>query len=74
MGGVIAFEMARQMQEQGQDVELLALVDAYAPLNPQPEITTTKAITANDLAGFALHLGFTYDQILSADRAILTLP
>ncbi|MCY1003734.1 thioesterase domain-containing protein [Myxococcus sp. MISCRS1] len=31
LGGVIAYEMARQLREQGQRVELLALIDAYAP-------------------------------------------
>jgi amino acid adenylation domain-containing protein len=31
MGGVIAFEMARQLVEQGERVELLALIDSYAP-------------------------------------------
>ena len=31
MGARIAFEMAQQLQAQGQDVALLALLDAYAP-------------------------------------------
>jgi amino acid adenylation domain-containing protein len=31
-GGTIAFEIARQLQAQGETVALLALVDAYAPL------------------------------------------
>ncbi|MBZ4410591.1 non-ribosomal peptide synthase/polyketide synthase, partial [Myxococcus sp. XM-1-1-1] len=31
LGGVIAYEMARQLREQGQRVELLALIDTYAP-------------------------------------------
>ncbi len=31
MGGVIAFEMARQLQQRGEQVELLALIDSYAP-------------------------------------------
>jgi len=31
MGGVIAFEMARQFQEQGERIELLALIDSYPP-------------------------------------------
>jgi thioesterase domain-containing protein/aryl carrier-like protein len=32
LGGVIAFEMARQLQQQGHRVGLLALLDTYAPL------------------------------------------
>ncbi|WP_186001748.1 non-ribosomal peptide synthetase [Corallococcus sp. Z5C101001] len=31
LGGVVAYEMARQLQDQGEPVELLALIDAYAP-------------------------------------------
>jgi amino acid adenylation domain-containing protein len=30
-GGLVAFEMAQQFQEQGQEVSLLALLDCYAP-------------------------------------------
>ncbi|MEY4518514.1 MAG: hypothetical protein RLZZ499_1113, partial [Cyanobacteriota bacterium] len=30
-GGLVAFEMARQFREQGQEVSLLALLDCYAP-------------------------------------------
>jgi amino acid adenylation domain-containing protein len=30
-GGLVAFEMARQFKEQGQEVSLLALLDCYAP-------------------------------------------
>jgi thioesterase domain-containing protein len=73
MGGVIAFEMARQMHEEGQEVALLALVDSYAPSSTPAEAISAEATSANDLAGFALHLGFTYDRIVAADSAILTL-
>ena len=31
MGGVIAFEMARQLGEEGERVQLLALIDSYVP-------------------------------------------
>jgi len=31
LGGTVAFEMARQLREQGQEVALLALIDAVAP-------------------------------------------
>jgi amino acid adenylation domain-containing protein len=69
MGGVIAFEMARQMQNQGQEVALLALVDSYAP-----SATPAEATSANDLASFAFHLGFTYDRIVAAGNTFLALP
>jgi amino acid adenylation domain-containing protein len=68
MGGVIAFEMARQMEQQGQEVALLALVDSYAPSPTLSEATYT-----DDLAGFALHLGFSYERIMAAESAILKL-
>lgn len=32
MGGVVAFEMAQQLSSQGEQVELLALVDSFAPV------------------------------------------
>jgi thioesterase domain-containing protein len=32
LGGVIAFEMARQLRDAGQEVGLLALLDTYAPI------------------------------------------
>lgn len=31
-GGVVAFEMARQLREQGQEVALLALIDTWSPV------------------------------------------
>jgi thioesterase domain-containing protein/acyl carrier protein len=31
-GGTIAFEMAHQLQQQGQEIALLALIDTYAPI------------------------------------------
>jgi acyl-CoA synthetase (AMP-forming)/AMP-acid ligase II/thioesterase domain-containing protein/acyl carrier protein len=35
-GGSVAFEMAQQLRRQGEDIALLALVDAYAPGYPRP--------------------------------------
>jgi amino acid adenylation domain-containing protein len=37
MGGVIAYEMARQLQQQGQQVAMLALIDAGAPKPDETE-------------------------------------
>jgi thioesterase domain-containing protein len=31
MGGVVAFEMARQLEQQGETVDLLVLIDSFAP-------------------------------------------
>jgi amino acid adenylation domain-containing protein len=38
LGGVLAFEMARQLVQAGQQVSLLALLDSYAPGSPLPEL------------------------------------
>ncbi|MBC1236261.1 non-ribosomal peptide synthetase [Nostoc sp. 2RC] len=38
MGGVIAFEMATQLQKQGQKVDLLALLDSQAPISKTQSI------------------------------------
>jgi len=38
MGGVVAWEMARQLQASGQEVELLALIDSYAPEAPSKQM------------------------------------
>jgi thioesterase domain-containing protein len=35
-GGLVAFEMAQQFQQQGQEVSLLALLDCYAPKSRTP--------------------------------------
>jgi amino acid adenylation domain-containing protein len=35
-GGVVAFEMARQLQQRGREVELLALLDSYGGDYPRP--------------------------------------
>jgi thioesterase domain-containing protein len=54
MGGLVAFEMARLLSEDGEAVELLALVDSRAPRADAP------AVEPDDfalLAGFGLHLG-----------------
>jgi len=56
MGGVVAFEMARQLRAMEEDVELLALVDSYAPGHPggvpaDLEEAAVRALFARDLAG-----------------------
>jgi amino acid adenylation domain-containing protein len=56
-GGVIAFELARQLEQAGEEIELLALIDAYAPGHPRAvggdelDETAARALFARDLAG-----------------------
>ncbi|CAG0927432.1 partial arthrofactin-type cyclic lipopeptide synthetase C, partial [Thermoflexales bacterium] len=58
LGGVVAFEMAQQLATQGQVVELLALVDSYAP---QPEASPNDEVAL--LAAFAFDLGATWQTM-----------
>jgi len=69
LGGVIAFEMARQLQSQKQEVAMLAVIDAEAPSLER----TQEFNQAAELASFALHLGFTESHILSTGSDILSL-
>ena len=64
MGGLIAFEMARQLQAQGQEVEFLALFDTPAPNAEEEPMDEVSA-----LASFALHLGLSREQIQAAANA-----
>jgi thioesterase domain-containing protein len=57
MGGVIAFEMARQLQQQQQEVALLALIDSSAPQGEEAEVNW-----ANLLTIFAFDLGLSEEQ------------
>ncbi|HSN87950.1 MAG TPA: thioesterase domain-containing protein, partial [Thermoanaerobaculia bacterium] len=54
MGGVVAFEMARQLVDLGEGVELLALIDTVAPAvwarEPEPDEAGLVALFAGDLA------------------------
>ncbi|MBA2679919.1 MAG: amino acid adenylation domain-containing protein [Ktedonobacteraceae bacterium] len=54
MGGVIAFEMARQLEEQGDEVAFLGLIDSYLPLVDQ-DLNERALLTQfiNDLVGGA---------------------
>ena len=55
MGGLVAFEMARQLEAQGERVELLALIDSFAPPPsnaPQPpDEEALAAVLVRDLEG-----------------------
>jgi thioesterase domain-containing protein len=54
MGGVLALEMARQLAEHGEQVELLALIDTLSPVlwarEPEPDEAGLVALFAQDLA------------------------
>ncbi|NRD68585.1 non-ribosomal peptide synthetase, partial [Corallococcus exiguus] len=55
LGGVIAFEMARQLRAQGQTVGLLALLDAYVPgVGAPPGDVPKKDPDASTRVAFAL--------------------
>ncbi|HET8844997.1 MAG TPA: thioesterase domain-containing protein, partial [Ktedonobacteraceae bacterium] len=53
LGGVIAFEIAQQLQKQGQEVKLLALMDSYVPaqLSSTGDIMTDLIQDLNGLFG-----------------------
>jgi len=59
MGGVIAYEMARQLRDSGEPVALLALIDSYAPAvsvatEPEPDQLPLALLFARDLMGASL--------------------
>ncbi|TCP66053.1 amino acid adenylation domain-containing protein [Baia soyae] len=41
-GGVIAYEMVNQLQQQGEDVACLLLLDSYAPMGSEPQTDWTE--------------------------------
>ena len=63
MGGLIALEMARQLQAQGEEVQLLALFDTKAQdAEEEREVIDDESL----LASFALHLGLSPEQLQDA--------
>jgi thioesterase domain-containing protein/acyl carrier protein len=69
MGGIVAFEMARQLEAQGQRVSLLAVIDAEAPTEDVAEYSF-----AILLGSFALDLGLSFDQLTVPWEEIAALP
>lgn len=55
LGGTIAFEMARQLDQSGADVELLVLIDSWAPLGPPGRVRDQDFLEwfCRDLCGIA---------------------
>jgi thioesterase domain-containing protein/acyl carrier protein len=60
MGGVVAFEMARQLSLAGHKVRHLAIVDAWAPIAGQIAMESDEA---SALIGFAGDLGIPLDRM-----------
>jgi amino acid adenylation domain-containing protein len=60
MGGIAAFEMARQLHEQGETVSLLALMDAKAPAVRKQSVDLDQRLLP---AGFALNLGLSLEDL-----------
>jgi amino acid adenylation domain-containing protein len=58
MGGVIAFEIARQLQQQRQEIALLALIDSRVPLEELSQPSAGEA-----LYWFAREIGFFDDNL-----------
>ncbi|MFD2171161.1 non-ribosomal peptide synthetase [Tumebacillus lipolyticus] len=75
LGGTIAFEMAHQLQAQGEQIELLALFDSLAPLPTyqlQADELTLLATFAGDLMGGA-ELKQPQEAIKGEDHALQLL-
>jgi syringomycin synthetase protein SyrE len=66
-GGVVAFEMARQLQASGADVAPIVLLDSVAPGDDDGDLNDDVSI----LAGFAVNLGVPLDLIPAASDDIL---
>ncbi len=51
MGGVIAFEMARQLEADGERIEFLGMIDSYVPRRDDADDAQLLEIFAQDLSG-----------------------
>jgi amino acid adenylation domain-containing protein len=69
MGGVIAFEMARQLQQQGERVALLALMDSQAPDGRGAQYVWTMLLSI-----FAFDLGLTHETLSKPMEELSGLP
>lgn len=70
MGGVVAFEMARQLQSSGEQVSLLALIDATAPgSNDLPAIADELTL----MATFAQDLGLSWEHLTISLEELMRL-
>ena len=69
MGGVIAFEVARQLRARGEQVALLALIDSEAPSKGQGKLSWFTL-----LAILALDLGLANEKLVALLHEIRNLP
>jgi len=69
MGGLIAFEIARQLAQQGEKIALLFLVDAQAPSGESAEYNWVIL-----LGSFAVDLGIPFDYLKSSSDEIFSRP
>jgi amino acid adenylation domain-containing protein len=68
MGGVVAWEMARQLHEQGESVEKLLLIDSVVPGHPNARRTDEEALLISFVLDFGLSpesLGLPIDELLA---------
>jgi thioesterase domain-containing protein len=70
MGGVISFEMVRQLLECGEQVSRLILIDSFLPARSEAIIQETDQSL---LAGFALNLGLSIDQLAAVQEELRLL-
>jgi thioesterase domain-containing protein/acyl carrier protein len=71
LGGVVAFEMARQLTADGADVSMLALIDSPSP---SAFTGTGRDDDLPQLASFAIDLGFTEEHLSRAFNDVRQLP
>jgi amino acid adenylation domain-containing protein len=69
MGGLIAFEMARQLQRQGQKVSLVALFDSMTPYAAKPISDNEHAM---HVANFAFQLGLPREELANVSEQFLS--
>lgn len=70
MGGLVAFEMACQLQRQGQQVALVALFDSITPFDPRFRQENEEAM---QVANFAFHLGLPPAELANVSEQLLNL-
>jgi thioesterase domain-containing protein len=70
MGGLVAFEMACQLQRQGQQVALVALFDSIAPYAAR---FIRENEQARQVANFAFHLGLPLTELANVSEQLLSL-
>jgi thioesterase domain-containing protein len=71
MGGVVAYEMARQLLAQGQQVEMLALVDSSVPADGERTWVDDEVAV---LSSFAYDLGLSLDGLTLTREEVGRLP